>query len=291
LKGLEDEKFLTIQSLEGTDMTTTTNNTTESNSTTMGRIATAMYGAVTYTIFFVTFSYAAGFLGNVLVPKSIDSGAAGPFWTSMAINVALLGLFGLQHSVMARPGFKKMWTKIIPKVVERSTYVLATCVCLVLMYWMWQPMPQTIWSVQNPVGRGVMWAICAAGWAIVFFATLMINHFDLFGLRQTFTHAMGKRYTEVGFRVNGFYKLVRHPIMTGFMIAFWATPDMTVGHLLFAVVCTGYIMVGIHFEERDLVNNLGDKYIDYKRQVGGLVPVSKYQTPARETVSSPAMGD
>jgi protein-S-isoprenylcysteine O-methyltransferase Ste14 len=270
-------------------MTTVT--ASETNSSTMGRIATAMYGAVAYTIFFATFAYAAGFLGNFLVPKSIDSGTPGPFWTSMAINVALMGLFGVQHTVMARPGFKKVWTTIIPKPIERSTFVLATCVCMGLMYWLWQPMTQTVWSVQDPVGRGVIWAICAAGWMIVFLSTLMINHFDLFGLRQTFTHAMGKRYEQLGFRVNGFYKFVRHPIMAGFMIAFWATPDMTAGHLLFAAVCTAYIMVALQFEERDLVNHLGDRYREYKRQVGGLIPVSKYTEPRTETASSPAMGD
>ncbi len=270
-------------------MTTVT--TTETKSTAIGRAATAIYGAVAYTIFFATFCYAAGFLGNFLVPKSIDSGTPGPLWASIAINVGLLGLFGVQHSVMARPGFKQVWTKIIPKPVERSTFVLATCVCLGLMYWFWQPLPQTIWSVQDPAGRGVMWAICAAGWMMVFLSTLMINHFDLFGLRQTLTHAMGKRYEPLGFRVNGFYKFVRHPIMVGFMIAFWATPDMTAGHLLFAVVCTGYILVALQFEERDLENHLGARYREYKRQVGGLVPVGVYKAPRRETAVSPAAGD
>ena len=263
----------------------------QSATSSFSRAMTGIYGGVAYVLFFVTFTYAAGFLGNVLVPKSIDSGEPGPFWTSAIINVALLGLFGIQHSVMARPGFKRMWTKIVPKPVERSTFVLFSSMCLMLLYWQWQPMTEAVWTVEGGVARGVVCAVCVMGWMVVFLSTLMISHFDLFGLRQVFLYMTGQKYTPLGFQVNGFYKYVRHPIMVGFMIAFWATPDMTVGHLLFAGVSTAYIMVALQLEERDLIRQIGTAYIDYKRRVYGLIPMRKYQEPIRDTAPNTAMGD
>jgi protein-S-isoprenylcysteine O-methyltransferase Ste14 len=258
----------------------------------LSRVASAVYGGVVYTIFFATFTYAIGFLGNLIVPKSIDSGVPGPFGPSLLVNVALLGLFGLQHSVMARPGFKALWTRIVPKQIERATFVLATCICLVLMYWQWRPMPQVVWTVESAAGRGLLSGLFAAGWLIVLLSTIMINHFDLFGLRQVYLHFQGKPYKELGFRVTGFYRYVRHPIMAGFLISFWSAPDMTLGRLTFAAVTTAYILVAVYaFEERDLTRHFGARYEYYKSRVHGLVPLRRYSPPARRPAVQEAMGD
>jgi protein-S-isoprenylcysteine O-methyltransferase Ste14 len=191
------------------------------------------------------------------------------------VNLVLLGLFGVQHSVMARPGFKRWWTRIVPTPIERSTYVVIASVVLLVLYWQWRTMSAVIWDVREPAGRLVMWAAFWLGWAIVFASTFMINHFDLFGLRQVYLAWRGKPYAELDFRIHLFYRLVRHPLMLGFIIAFWAAPTMTAGHLLFSIGTTGYILLAIQLEERDLVATLGNQYRDYRSRTSMLVPLTR----------------
>jgi methanethiol S-methyltransferase len=241
----------------------------------MNRTIAFVYGVVVYLIGLVTTLYTAGFVGNLVVPKTIDSGEPGQFGQALLIDALLLGLFGIQHSLMARPGFKKWWTRLVPQPVERSTYVLFTSLALILIFWGWQPITGVVWRVENPIGRSILWSLYFIGWAIVFLTTFLINHFDLFGLRQVYLFLKEQKYTYPGFVTPLFYKLVRHPLMLGFLIAFWATPHMTVGHLVFSVVMTAYILYAIQLEERDMVSALGKTYEEYREQVPMVLPVPK----------------
>jgi protein-S-isoprenylcysteine O-methyltransferase Ste14 len=230
------------------------------------------YGTVSYAIFFATFLYLVGFLANVLVPKSIDSGLAGAQLEGLLINTVLIAVFGLQHSIMARPWFKKGWTKIVPKPAERSTYVLLSSLTLMLLYWQWRPLPQFLWHVENGPGRGLLTGLMYIGFAVVLIATFTIDHFDLFGLRQVFLRFRNTEYFHRSFVTPGLYKLVRHPLYLGFLIAFWATPDMTQGHALFALGMTGYIFAAMPYEEHDLTTFFGADYEDYKKSTPAVLP-------------------
>jgi protein-S-isoprenylcysteine O-methyltransferase Ste14 len=241
----------------------------------MARIAAVIYGFVAYALFFVTFLYAVGFVGNLVVPRSIDAPAGAFSPVALVIDALLLGLFAIQHSGMARQGFKRVWTKMIPPPVERSTYVLIASLCLDLMYWQWRPMNEAIWSVHNSIGAGVLQALFFLGWLIVLASTFMVSHFDLFGLRQVTLFMKGKQYTPVGFKSPMLYKFVRHPIYLGFLIAFWATPSMTLGHLVFSLATTGYILLAIQLEEKDLTATFGTAYEQYREQTSMLVPIAK----------------
>ena len=239
----------------------------------MGRTIALVYGAISYLLFFATFLYSIGFVGNQVVPKAIDSGVSGNIFDAIVLNVALLSIFAVQHSIMARPGFKAWWTRIISKAVERSTFVLLTSLILALIFWKWQPMGDIVWSVENQIGVIALWTIFAIGWLVVLVSTFMINHFELFGLTQVYDNFKGRESSPPKFMVLGLYKVVRHPIMLGFIIAFWATPVMTMGHLLFAAVTTAYILLSLSLlEERDLVAELGDAYTDYQSRVPMIFP-------------------
>lgn len=241
----------------------------------MSRILAFVYGVVSYLIFFVTFLYAIGFVGNLIVPKSIDSGPAVPLIEALLIDAVLLAVFALQHSVMARPRFKKWWTKFVPPPIERSTYVLLASLALILLFWQWRPIPTVVWHVANAFVAYLLVAIFFLGWATVLIGTSLINHFDLFGLRQVYLYQRGAEYTELGFRTPFLYKIVRHPIMLGFIMAFWATPHMTLGHLVFTIATTAYILIAIQLEERDIVSVHGTAYEDYRKQVSMLLPIPK----------------
>jgi protein-S-isoprenylcysteine O-methyltransferase Ste14 len=232
----------------------------------------ALYSALCYAIFLSTFLYAIGFVAQVVVPKSIDSGAVGELLPSLLVNLALLGVFALQHSIMARPAFKRVWTRIVPTDAERSTFVLAASLALMLLFWQWRPLPQPVWSIETPWLALLLTGLGWAGWAMVLVSTFLISHFHLFGLSQGFARLTGRRLPEVVFQTPGLYRWLRHPIYAGFIVAFWATPRMSLGSLLFATATTTYIFVGIALEERDLVAQFGDRYRQYRRQVGMLIP-------------------
>ena len=239
----------------------------------MGGFASVLYGGVAYTLFLGTILYAIAFVGNLPVPKVIDSGIPGPLPLALIVNVALLGLFAVQHSVMARPAFKRWWTAMVPESVERSTYVIFSSLALILLFWQWQPMPQPVWSVTGRVGMLALQAVFWAGWALVLLSTFLINHFELFGLRQVWYRLIGKTLPPPAFRTPSLYRHVRHPLYFGFLLAFWSTPVMTMGHLLFAAATTGYILVAIQLEERDLIAIFGERYRRYREQVSMLIPL------------------
>jgi protein-S-isoprenylcysteine O-methyltransferase Ste14 len=239
----------------------------------MGRSIAALYGIVSYLIFLVVFLYAIGFVGDILVPKSINSGVEGSIVASVLVNLVLLSIFALQHTIMARPAFKKVWTRIVPTSVERTTYVLLSSLALALIFAYWQPMQSIIWDASGTALGSTLVVAFWAGWGIVLTSTFMIDHFDLFGLRQVYANFKQIEMRGGGFQKRLFYRLVRHPIMTGFLIAFWAAPTMTTGHLLFAVVTSVYIYIAVkHFEEKDLVAEIGQEYITYQQEVGAFVP-------------------
>ncbi len=240
-----------------------------------GRVLIFLYGVVSYVAFLAALLYAIGFVGEMVVPKSIDDGEDGPLGTALAVNIALLAAFAIQHSVMARPAFKQQWTKVVPKPIERSTFVLFTSLVLFLLYWQWRPMTGEIWHVDNSVGSVLLLALFWIGWLTVLASTFMIDHFELFGLKQTYFYLIGREIPPASFKTPLLYQLVRHPIMLGFIIAFWATPTMSAGHLLFAAVTTVYILIAIRIEEHDLVGLFGDEYREYRKQTSLILPIPK----------------
>jgi protein-S-isoprenylcysteine O-methyltransferase Ste14 len=230
------------------------------------------YGVMAYVIFLASLGYTVGFLAGVAVPKGVDDGTVGPVWLALVVNLALLSLFAVQHSVMARPWFKRWWTRLIPAPIERSTYVLASSLVVALLLWQWRPLPDQVWSVPAGWARALLWTLYLLGWALLVLSTVLIGHFDLFGLKQVLAQARNRRYAEPGFAEPWLYRIVRHPLLVGFLIAFWAAPDMSVGRLLFAAVASGYIVVAVRFEEHDLRQQLGAPYESYLKRVPRFVP-------------------
>jgi protein-S-isoprenylcysteine O-methyltransferase Ste14 len=242
----------------------------------MSRTLALAYGVASYLAFLAVFLYMAGFVGNLPVPKSIDSGPPSPLPVAVLVDTLLLLLFAVPHSIMARPAFKRWWARLVPQPVERSTYVLIASLTLALLFWQWRPIPAPVWEVRRLVGRWLLLSVFWLGWAVVLVSTFLIDHFDLFGLRQVVLYASGREYTPPAFRTVGLYRYVRHPLMLGFLIAFWATPAMTVGHLLFAAANTAYILIALRLEERDLVGFHRERYRAYQKQVGMLFPLSRF---------------
>lgn len=238
----------------------------------MNRTVAVVYGTLCYALFLAVFLYLIGFVGGLFVPRSVDNALSAPPGWAAAIDVILITLFAVQHSVMARPAFKRRWTRIVPEPIERSTYVLIASLVLVLMFWQWRELPAVVWDLSWQPARLGVWTLFWLGWATVLAATFMINHFELFGLKQVFAAWKARPAVETGFRVTLLYRVVRHPLMLGFLVAFWAAPTMTVGHLLFATVMTGYILLALQIEEHDLMAALGTRYTDYRRRVPMLIP-------------------
>jgi protein-S-isoprenylcysteine O-methyltransferase Ste14 len=232
-----------------------------------------LYGIISYLIFFGAFLYAVGFVGGLVVPKTVDSGFQGGMGGAVIVNILLLALFALQHSIMARRPFKKWWTKIVPAEIERSTYVLLSSLILILLYYLWRPLPDVIWNVNSTALTNILWVLYFFGWFIVLTGTFLINHFNLFGLQQVYRALKKQEQQYPKFVTPFYYKFVRHPLMLGFIIAFWATPLMTAGHLLFAIATTGYILIAIQLEERDLVSYHGEAYKRYQREVSQIIPM------------------
>jgi protein-S-isoprenylcysteine O-methyltransferase Ste14 len=240
------------------------------------------YGSLSYLIFFATFLYAIGFIGGFGVPTTLDGPATGSLGVALAVDLGLLALFALQHSIMARPWFKQAWTKVVPRELEHSTYVLFSSLALVALFVLWRPLGGLVWEVDAPAGRAVLYALFAFGWGLVLVSTFLINHFDLFGLRQVWLAFRARPYTPLQFGTPGPYRLVRHPLYVGWFFAFWATPRMALAHLLFAIATTAYILIAIQFEERDLVREHGESYERYRRSVPMLVPFARRRAAARE---------
>ncbi len=252
----------------------------------MRRTFVLIYGSIAYAMFVGVFLYALGFMANAFVPKSIDVGAGLLGGPALAVNLGLLALFAVQHSVMARPTFKRWWTQFVPHVIERSTYVHVSNVLMIGLFILWQPMTATIWHVESAIGRIACWTLFASGWGLVLYTSFLINHFDLFGLRQVWLDWRGQPYGELRFVQPAVYRLVRHPLYVGWMIAFWVTPTMTVGHLLFAAVTTAYMLVAIQFEERNLIEFHGEKYREYRRRTPMLIPVRRRQGATTQIASA-----
>ena len=248
----------------------------------MKKIAFLLYGLISYFAFLGTILYAIGFAGNLFVPKTIDGEPQTSLFVSILINACLLLIFALQHSIMARPAFKRWFTRYIPEPLERSTYVLLASLCLVLMMWQWQPIGGVVWSVKNEVIQSVLLILYLSGWGIVFVSTFLINHFDLFGLRQVWLYFTGKPYKQLPFSLPLFYKIVRHPLYFGFLMAFWSASTMTVAHLFFAILTTGYILTAIQLEEKDLVTTFGEKYKNYKKWAPMIIPFLKRKTVSND---------
>jgi len=255
----------------------------------MSRLLALLYGAACYAVFLATFLYAIAFVAGIGVPKHVDNGVPIALPVALAIDLALLALFAVQHSGMARPAFKRWWTRFVPAPLERSTFVLASSLALILLFWQWRPLPLLIWNVEGDAARWALYGLSAVGWLLVLASTFLINHFDLFGLRQVWFYSQGRRPAfDAPFVTRAFYRIVRHPIMLGFLIAFWATPTMSLGHLLFALMTTGYILVAVKFlEERDLVAQYGDTYRDYQRRVPMLLPWRRRRALIVETTPAP----
>jgi protein-S-isoprenylcysteine O-methyltransferase Ste14 len=251
------------------------------------RLSIFVYGVLSYAVFFATYLYAIGFVGNLWVPKSMDSVRETPFLTALLVDLGLLGLFAVQHSVMARPAFKRWWTRIVPPAAERSTYVLLSSLALIAMFAWWQPLGGVVWDVASPAAKSVLYGAFAFGWALVLVSTFLINHFDLFGLRQVWLELLGKPYRPLQFGTPVFYRYVRHPLYLGWFFAFWATPTMTVTHLVFAIATSAYILIAIQLEERDLID-AHPEYEEYRRRVPMLVPFTKSRRQAGRGVVSPA---
>ncbi len=257
----------------------------------MKRVIIFTYGVVSYLLFFVCFLYLIGFLANWLVPKSIDSGESGAVVQTTLINLGLILLFGLQHSVMARQGFKRWLTHFVPKSAERSTYVLASSLVLILTYWLWQPLPQVLWQVEHPLGRTLLWALMGVGVGLILLSSFLINHFELFGLQQVYLNLRQTKPAPIHFGTPLLYRLVRHPLHLGTTTLLWATPQMTLGHLFFAVGMTAYIVIGIYFEERDLERRFGDTYRTYQRTTPMLLPLPRAGQQSQEKQPLPSNGD